>query len=185
MRTLKEPVWVSPDDYLEGEKASPVKHEYVAGCVYAMVGTSVAHNRIAGNCYVLLANKLRGGPCGAVIADLKVRIGDAEAFYYPDVAVSCHPEDLRPASYFLSHPTLIIEVLSPSTARIDQAEKLHNYRKLDSLREYVLIAQDAMRVQVHRRAGSDWGSETLGESDRLRLDSVDLELPVAALYEGV
>lgn len=185
MRSLKEPVWVSPDDYLEGEKISPVKHEYVAGCVYAMVGTSVAHNRIAVNCAFHLQSKLRSGPCGVFIADLKVRVGEAETFYYPDVVVSCHPEDLRPDAYVLSHPALIIEVLSPSTARIDQAEKLHNYRKLDSLREYVLIAQDAMRVQVYRRAGSDWGSETLGEGDRLRLDSVDLELPVEALYEGV
>lgn len=177
--------WIAPDDYLEDERHSPLKHEYVAGRVYAMVGSSVAHNRIATNCFSHLQTKLRGGSCGVFVSDLKVRIGRAEAFYYPDVVVSCHPEDLEPDGYFIVHPTLVIELLSPSTERIDQEEKLHHYQKLESLREYVLIAQDAMRVQVYRRAAEGWGAEAPGEGERLRLDSVDLEVPIDALYENV
>jgi len=185
MPSLQEQAWISADDYLEGEKRSPLKHEYVAGRVYAMAGSSVAHNRIAVNCAFLLLTKLRGGPCGVFVADLKVRIGPAEIFYYPDVVVSCHPEDLEPDAYSISHPTLVIEVLSPSTERIDQEEKLLNYRKLDSLHEYVLVSQDAMRVQIYRRAGGDWGMETIGRGERLRFDSVELDSSIEALYENV
>ncbi|MGQ0595435.1 MAG: Uma2 family endonuclease [Gammaproteobacteria bacterium] len=185
MPSLREQVWISADEYLEGEKRSPLKHEYVAGRVYAMAGGSVAHNRIAVNCAFLLLTKLRGGPCWVFVADLKIRIGSAEVFYYPDVVVSCHPEDLKPDAYLISHPTLVIEVLSPSTERVDQEEKLLHYRKLDSLHEYVLVSQDAMRVQIYRRAGGNWGTETLGRGERLRLDSVELDLSIEALYENV
>ncbi len=176
---------LSPEEYLEGEKVSTVKHEYVTGHIYAMVGASAAHNRIAGNLYTALIAKLRGGPCGVFISDLKVRVEQAEVFYYPDIVVSCHPEDLKPASYYISHPKLIIEVLSPSTERTDREEKLYHYRKLVSLEEYVLAAQDMIMVWVYRRASDGWSLEALAEGQGVQLASVGLEIPIETIYEDV
>jgi Uma2 family endonuclease len=128
---------ISIEQYLEAELTAPVKHEYVAGHIYAMVGTSKVHNRIAINLTAALNSHLRGGPCQVFMADVKVYVKNATAFYYPDVVVACDRGDGDP--YVVTKPLLIVEVLSPSTERIDREEKLHNYRQLDSLEEYVLL----------------------------------------------
>ena len=171
-------------EYLESEKSSPVRHEYLAGRVYGMGGTSANHNLIAGNVFARLRYHLRGGPCRVFVSDMKVRIEAVDFFYYPDVLVTCDPEDSE--EYFKTRPCLIIEVASPTTAMIDKREKLLAYQKLGSLREYVLIAQDEMKIQVYRldRAGS-WWLHTLGAEDPLRLESVDLEMTVAEVYEDI
>ncbi len=114
-----------------------------------------------------------------------MRIEPAEVFYYPDVVVSCDSNDLAPATRVLSRPILIIEVLSPTTERTDREEKLHNYQKLDSLQEYVLVAQNLSEVRVYRRAAPEWNVQTFAEGEHVRLAAVDLTLPMQAIYEDV
>lgn len=176
---------ISSEEYLDGERHSPVRHEYVNGAVYAMGGASDAHNTIALNVATILRNHLRGGPCRAFISDMKTRIRSLrdDRFYYPDCLVTCAGEDRdRP---FKEHPRLIVEVLSQSTERTDRGEKFDAYRRLDSLEEYVLIAQDTRRVEIYRRT-TDWALELCeGEAGEFHLSSPDLDLTLDQVYEDV
>lgn len=171
---------LSVEEYLEGELHSDVKHELVGGQVYAMVGASRYHVLIAGALHAVLRTHLRGGPCRAYMADLKVRVGDD--FYYPDVLVSCTAGG---HDYYETAPVLIVEVLSPTTERQDRLEKRLAYQRLDSLKEYVLIAQDKMQAEVHRRIEGGWEVERFDENDVLRLESVDLSVPMVDIYQDV
>ncbi|MEW6210478.1 MAG: Uma2 family endonuclease [Acidobacteriota bacterium] len=172
------------DEYLESEKASPVRHEYLGGQVYAMAGASTAHNLIAGNVFSRLRAHTRGGPCRVFMSDMKLRIEAANAFYYPDVFVTCDPEDTE--NYFKTRPCLIIEVISPTTAVIDRREKLLAYKRIESLREYVLISQEEISVEFYRLdRGGHWWVETLGAEDKLKLESADMEIAVKEIYEDV
>src|SRR5258708_28293024 len=135
---------VSVEDYLATEEGSEIKHEYIDGALYAMAGASKEHNQIAGNIYAILHNGLRGRRCRAFISDLKVRLklmGD-DVFYYPDVVVGCDPRDTH--RHFLRFPKVIVEVASKSTERLDRREKRLSYQTLETLEEYVLVAQDRM-----------------------------------------
>ncbi len=176
---------LSVAEYLEGELHSQVRHEYVAGRVFAMVGTSRAHNTIAINIATALRPHLRGGSCRVFMSDLKVRVEKTNAFYYPDIAVTCHVADTH--SHYLTHPCLVVEVLSPTTEGIDRREKLLAYQTLDSLKEYVLIAQETMRVEVYRRdeAGGWWVDTYNAGNEAVHLASVELTVPMAAVYEEV
>jgi Uma2 family endonuclease len=175
---------LSVEEYLRGELASETRHEYIGGQVYAMVGASDAHNLIAMNLATALHGHLRGGPCQVFMADMKARVAIAgeDVFYYPDLLVSCRPDDR--ARYWRTHPCLIVEVLSETTARTDRREKLLAYREIDALEEYLLVDQDAPQVTLLRRADA-WQPRRLDAADTLRLDSVGLEIPVAEIYEGV
>ena len=172
---------VSVEEYLEGEKHSQVKHEYVRGRVYAMVGASKAHNRIALNIGYTLDRHLRGGPCSVFVSDVKVRIG--EIFYYPDVLVSCSQGDTDP--FFSTEPSLIVEVLSPTTEALDRLDKRLAYQSLPSLQEYVLVSQGKREVQVYRRQGQGWDLEVFLEEDTVRIESIHFELPLAEVYRDV
>ena len=112
---------VSVEDYLEGERLSEIRHEYVGGYAYAMAGANDDHNRIVGNIYSSLHQRLRGKRCEPFMADMKLKIPGGQAFYYPDVLVACDPSDN--AKYFRERPTVVFEVMSPETARSDQREK--------------------------------------------------------------
>lgn len=181
MALLKRNVLVSVDEYLEGEKHSQVKHEYVRGRVYAMVGASKAHNRIALNIGYTLDRSLRGGPCSVFVSDVKVRIG--EIFYYPDVLVTCSQTD---TDLFVStEPSLIVEVLSPTTEGVDRLDKRLAYQSLPSLLEYALVSQAKREVQVYRRQGQGWDLEIFLEQDTVRLESIAFELPLAEVYRDV
>jgi Uma2 family endonuclease len=172
---------ISVEDYLAGERIAEVKHEYVAGAVYAMVGVSDRHETIAGNLYIALRNAMRGGPCQVFFGGVKVRIRIAsdERFYYPDIMVACDPSDRDP--YYRNRPLLLMEILSPSTERIDRAEKAEAYRRIDSLREYLLITQDQRRVEIQRRE-NEWMPEVIEASGKVRLVSLDLDLDLDILY---
>ncbi|HEY7547170.1 MAG TPA: Uma2 family endonuclease [Blastocatellia bacterium] len=172
------------DEYLESEKFRSVRHEYVSGQIYAMAGASDAHNRIALNIASRLLAGTRGGPCRVFMSDMKLRVEAANAFYYPDVFVTCDPKDTE--NYFKTRPCLIIEVTSPTTAVIDRREKLLAYKRIASLREYVLISQEEMSVEFYRLdRGGRWWVEPLGPEDNLKLESVDLEIAVKEIYEDV
>lgn len=148
-----------------------------------MGGASEKHNIIAGNLYSALRNLLRGGPRRVFISDMKVRIEAADAYYYPDVVVTCDPGDTAP--YYKDRPSLIVEVLSPTTETIDRREKLLAYQKLDSLREYALIASDRRRIQVYRRYGGQWMLVMYEDDDPVMLESVHYNFELDVLYEGV
>jgi Uma2 family endonuclease len=176
---------VSVDDYLAGEEGSEIKHEYIGGAVYAMAGASKEHNQIAGNIYATLLDALRGGRCRVFISDLKVRLklmGD-DVFYYPDVVAGCDPRDTH--RHFLRFPKLIIEVSSKATERLDRREKRWSYQSLDTLEEYLMVAQDRVEVTLFRRA-NDWRPEVFTKlSQKIKLKSLKLTLPVSDVYERV
>lgn len=172
---------LSPQEYLESELRAEIKREYVAGQVYAMVGVSRAHNTIAGNLFAALRNHLRGGPCQVFISDMKVRTADA--FFYPDVVVTCDPADRH--EYYLERPKLVVEVLSPSTEARDTLDKRIAYQGVSGLEDYVLVAQHKAEVRIYRRLDGGWELETCTSADTVRLNSVSLEISVATIYEGV
>jgi Uma2 family endonuclease len=179
---------LTAEEYLKLEQDAEIRHEYVAGQIYAMTGSSREHNLIATNIISSLRPHLRGGSCRAFVSDMKVKIKTSsqrsDFFYYPDVVVTCDSQDRE--RYFLTSPCLVIEILSPSTQATDKREKRINYQALSSLQEYVLVAQDEMKVEIYRRNSNDnWTVETLGKNDDLTLDSVGLTLTMADIYEDV
>lgn len=178
MPLLKRNVQVSVEEYLEGEKHSQAKHEYVCGRVHAMVGASKAHNRITLNIGYALDQHLLESSCSVFVSDIKVRIG--EIFYYPDVSATCSKDDTDP--FFSTEPSLIVEVLSPTTEAVDRLCKRLAYQSLPSLQEYVLVAQEKREVQVYRRHDQGWDLEVFVGEDTVRLESIDHELPLAQVY---
>ena len=174
---------ISVAEYLAGERESAIRHEYVQGEVYAFAGASDRHNRIAGNIYAQLSAHLIKDPCEPFISDMKLKVS-AEVFYYPDVVVTCDPPGGD--AYYRSEPHLIVEVISPSTERIDRHEKMLAYKNVPTLQEYVLVMQDEMHVEIHRRLDESWEVETFdNETDTLRLTSVDLNLKLSEIYRNV
>src|SRR5437660_9009490 len=147
MSRLKVKPYLSVAEYLAGERDSDVRHEYVDGQVYAMAGASDRHNRIALNIASRLNEHLVNDECEAFVSDMKIKVEEA-LYYYPDVVVTCDPPGGD--AYFRTQPRLIVEVTSPSTERVDRYEKLHAYRRIESLQEYVLVSQDAPLIEVHR-----------------------------------
>ncbi|OGO29018.1 MAG: hypothetical protein A2W33_07445 [Chloroflexi bacterium RBG_16_52_11] len=172
---------ITVQEYLEGEKRSDIRHEYVAGAVYAMAGASGLHNLIALGVATALRSHLRGKPCHVFMSDMKVRVDDA--FYYPDLVVVCG--DIDPGAYYQTTPTLIVEILSESTEARDRLEKRLAYQRFEGLREYILIAQDKVRVEVYRRIEDGWQLEILSYGDRVRFTSIGFEAPIEQLYEDV
>jgi Uma2 family endonuclease len=176
--------WISPDEYLEGERVAEVRHEYVDGRVYAMAGASDDHNRITRNILTALDNALRGKPCEPFAMDMKVRIPPAfaDVYYYPDVLVACDPADN--AKYYRERPSVLFEVLSPETERTDRREKAIAYRQIPTLEAYVLVEQDRVAVTVLHRAEPGWRSEVLeGRKAVLRLPGLGVEIPLDRIYE--
>ena len=171
--------FVSVDAYLEGELESQVRHEYVDGEIYAMVGASDRHGLITLSLAGYLSRRLPDR-CQVFSSDMKVRLRAAERdiFYYPDVLVSCDPRDREP--YYRQYPCLIIEVLSPHTARLDRFEKFMFYRNLDSLEEYLLVSQEYRQVEVFRRS-EQWGATRYTKGE-VPLQSVDLAVTIDEIY---
>ena len=181
---LKATDWISPDEYLEGERSAEVRHEYVDGHVYAMAGASDDHNRIAGNIFAELRERLRGHRCEPFINDMKVKIPPAfaEVYYYPDVLVACDPTDN--ARYFRERPTVIIEVLSPETERTDRREKAIAYRQIPTVEAYVLVEQERMAATILRRTEPGWQSEVIEKRGSiLKLPGLGVEIPLERIYE--
>lgn len=171
------------EDYLIAEEKSPTRHEYIGGYVFAMAGASEEHNIIAVNICTLLRSHLRGSSCRVFMSDMKVKIKD-DIFYYPDLLVTCNREDNH--RYFKTQPNLIIEVLSESTETTDRREKLMNYQTLESLKEYVLVSQNMMQVEVYRQdTPGNWTVQILGKDNDLTLESVGLTMTMAQIYEDV
>ncbi len=185
MVVSKSNIYISPEEYLEGEKTSLVKHEYIQGQVYAMAGASDAHNLITGSFYSLLRNHLRGKGCLPYTGDMKAQIDALDIYYYPDLLVTCDPRD-RNSEYFKCYPCLIIEVLSDSTEAFDRGNKFSDYRHLEMLQEYVLVKQDRHGVDCFRRnEQSRWELYAFVEGDEVELKSIDFSCAITSLYEDV
>jgi Uma2 family endonuclease len=173
---------LTAEAYLELEKTSEVKHQFVAGEVFAMVGASLKHASIVLELGMRLHAALKGRPCRVFTSDVKVRIDEADAFYYPDVVVTCDEGDLS-RTHHLERPKLVIEVLSPSTASFDRGMKLDHYQLLDSLQEYVLVHQDEPRAVRMRRTGdATWSYEIVTAGGHLTLETVGVDIALDALY---
>ncbi|MDP3156514.1 MAG: Uma2 family endonuclease [Archangium sp.] len=175
---------LSVEEYLAQEEHSQERHEYVAGEVFAMVGTTPLHNQISLNVASALRAALKGGPCRVFMSDVKLHVSNADAFYYPDVFVACGAAKPNKEAKLAVDAQLVIEVLSEGTSAYDRGDKLHAYRKLPSLQEYVLVSQGLRRVELYRR-GPDvgWTFLTFERNEVVQLTSINLELSLATVYE--
>jgi Uma2 family endonuclease len=178
--------YLSPDDYLQWEDNSDIKHEYINGEVYAMAGASDAHVTIAGNLFALLLNHLRGSGCRVYISDMKVRLETLNRFYYPDVMVTCDIRDQETPNY-KRFPCLIVEVLSDSTEAFDRGDKFANYLTLESLQEYILISTKQARIDCFRRQSEGQWTVEFYTIDKVffELKSINFTGKILALYEQV
>lgn len=177
----------SIEDFMVWEAEQAERHEYLNGEVFAMTGARDAHNTIALNVASQLRAALRGSPCRAFIADMKLRVDAADAVFYPDLMVTCDPRDRGPeADTAKRHPSLLVEVLSDSTAAYDRGRKFERYRLIESLREVLLIEQDRRHIDLFRREADDrWVLESFGPDGELQLASLDVKLTLESIYEDV
>jgi Uma2 family endonuclease len=177
------PPFLTVDEYLELEEGSTIKHEYVEGALYALAGSSLRHNRIAGNIYRNLAAAADGTPCQVYMSDVRCRVDSV--FYYPDVMVACG----EPASgnqVYRSDPCLLIEVTSPSTASKDRREKLLIYRQIPTVRAYLIVDQDTRRVERHYRdADGVWQRADHLNDGAIPVPCPETELTLDGIYRDV
>jgi len=175
---------ISHEDYINEELISDIRHEYYDGQVVAMAGAGEKHNIIAGNIFASLRQKSRGTPCRAFITDMKLYLASLNRYYYPDIMLTCNPDDNQ--EYYKEQPCLLIEVLSPSTEGIDRREKLHAYQQIPSLQEYVLISQDKQTIELYRRTYDHWTYFLLNEpEDVLQLACLEISFDMQTVYEDI
>ncbi len=184
MTTQSRP-YLSEEEYLAIEREADRKSEYMDGEAVAMAGASFDHNLLVANCVGALWGRLRGTSCAVVPSDLKVQA--SSKIYYPDVTVVCGEPRFRDGTRdLLLNPTLVVEVLSPSTKNFDRGEKFMRYRLIEPLRDYVLVAQDEIHVEHFRRQGELWVlSETRDPEGRLSIESIGCELSLGEIYDRV
>jgi len=174
------------EEYLALEESSDEKHEYFEGEIFAMSGGSFNHSQLPAQLALLLGMQLRKRPCRVVTSDLRVRVEAVGLYTYPDLAVVCGEPRLS-AGNTLDNPTLLVEVLSPSTEGYDRGKKFDMYRQLPSLQQYVLVSQDAMRVHVFtRQADGNWLFQGFqGADEVIPLGSIECSVVMGELYEKV
>ena len=172
------------EEYFRFEETSPIKHEYVAGEVYAMSGVTVRHDRIATNVLVRLSLAARAGPCDVFSSDMRLQVA-RDRYYYPDVTVVCTP--LAESDIVARNPCVVVEVTSPGTARIDRGEKLDAYRSISTLQAYLILDHRRRRVERHWRdtLGGEWRREEILGDGRVPVPCLDVELTLDEIYERV
>ncbi|MBE2294165.1 MAG: Uma2 family endonuclease [Phycisphaerales bacterium] len=187
--SLQPKPYLTSEDYLALERSADFKSEYLNGEIFAMTSASRAHNTIVLNIGSEIRQQFKDRPCKAYVNDMRVRVDPTGLYTYPDVVVICGKEQFEDRYLdTLLNPTVIIEVLSDSTEAYDRGRKFEHYRKLDSLTEYVLIAQNRIHVESYQRQANhqQW---LLTECDALdgvlRLLSIDCELALAEIYDKV
>lgn len=187
MPQLAEP-FITSADYLARERRSEVRSEYLNGRVYAMSGASREHNRITINLSAMLHSRLRGKPCEPFSGDLRVKVSPTGLYTYPDVIVACGESRFEDEhADTLLNPTAIVAVLSDSTEAYDRGEKFAHYRALESLADYLLVAQDRPRIEHFiRQPDSRWlYSVADGLDSQVEIATLDCVLPLAEIYERV
>jgi Uma2 family endonuclease len=177
--------YMSPQEYLEWEKTQELRYEYIDGEVFAMTGGTKPHNRIALNLATELDDFLAEKKCEVYISDVKVQVSPSGPYHYPDVVVTCDERD-KESIDLIQYPSLIVEVLSPSTEAFDRGKKFTRYRQCSTLKEYVLIESDEIGVECFRLNEQGlWVLHTYGEGDSLNLESVGMTIAIAKLYRQV
>jgi Uma2 family endonuclease len=181
---LQHEHWISLEEYHEIERTSKIKYEYIDGRIYAMSGGTFENDQIAINLITALRAHLRGKVCRVASSDMKVLpLGDENPSYYPDVTVTCNPDDYQRGSTIVRSPRLIAEVLSPSTERRDRGRKLRDYRACPSMEEYMIISTRYQQVEIFYCAGEAWTHRQFTAGQEVTLISMDLTIPISDLYE--
>ncbi len=183
---LSENIVLTPEEYLEGEALAEEKHEYVHGEVYAMAGAEDAHVIVSLNVALAMKTHLRGSGCRLYASDMRVCINENDAYFYPDVMVTCDADD-RKRKTMKQSPVLVVEVLSASTEAYDRGEKFSLYRQLESLQEYVLIDPHKYQLEVFRlNKQNRWELFSFsGEDITVEFASIGLQCPLVDIYEDV
>jgi Uma2 family endonuclease len=177
--------YFSPHEYLEWEALQDYKSEYFAGEVFAQAGASSMHTEIAGNLFALAHTHLKGKPSRAYISDMKLSVEAVDAFFYPDVMVTCDVRD-RDTDMYKQFPVLISEVLSESTAEYDRTFKFACYQNIATVRDYLLISQDVDSIEhFHLNGNAEWVRTVYGKDDVFWLESIALEIAVSDVYADV
>lgn len=176
--------YISVEEYLEGEKISQIRHEFIDGQIFPIADDSKRHNRICGNLCQSFSARLIGSDCDVFMESVKVRPNEI-TFYYPDIVVTCDTKD--DDEYVVHHPLLIVEVISPTSERTDRYEKLQIYRQIPSLWEYVIVWQEEMLVEIHRRGeGEAWTVERFSHTEaEINFDSIDFALKLSEIYQAI
>jgi Uma2 family endonuclease len=176
--------WISPEEYLEIDRASvDVKYEYTDGHMYAMSGGTAEHAEIAINMIAILKAHLQSS-CRVLSSDVRVQVAERK-YYYPDVSVSCHPEDKQKGIDIIRYPRLVIEVLSPSTETNDRGKKFRSYKACSSIQEYVLINSQHQEVEIFHRQGDMWAYHQYESGQEIDLASIRLTISLADIYRDV
>ena len=185
MALATKDIKLTPQEYLDSELRSEIKHEYDDGYIVAMVGASRAHNLITLRLASLINRHLEGKPCRAYMADMKVQVRSKgkELFYYPDVMVSC--DERPPSDYYEDKPILIIEVLSPTSETRDRLEKLAAYTSIPSLVEYFTVAQGTAEVDRYTMEGGQTILTRYQDGDTVELESIGLSIHIKDIYADV
>lgn len=187
MALPKEKIYFSPEEYLQMERASEIKHEYINGYVHAMAGESPNHGRIKMDAATAINIRLQGKGCETFTSDMKVRTPGLNIFGYPDVLVVCGKLVFHDRfKDVILNPKVIIEVLSPSTEAYDRGEKFTSYRQLESLTDYLLISQDKVLIEHYVRHGKFWLlSEEKELTQSVYIESIACHLPLKDVYARV
>jgi Uma2 family endonuclease len=179
---------LTPEQYLEIERKAEFKSEYYKGEMFAMAGAGYAHNLITANVIATLNQQLRSSPCRALPGDMRIHVAASELYTYPDASVVCgEPRFLGDRTDTLLNPTLIVEVLSPSTESYDRGRKFEHYRSIESVAEYLLISADRMNAESYaRQADGRWLLTAVSQpAGSLELQSIGVRLTLADLYDKV
>jgi Uma2 family endonuclease len=180
--------YITPEQYLEIERKAEFKSEYYQGEMFAMAGARWTHNRLVANLIAALHQQLRSGPCQTLSSDMRVQVKATGLYTYPDVTVVCgEPQFLDETRDTLLNPSLIVEVLSPSTEAYDRGRKFEHYRSVESVGEYLLVSSERVSAELYTRQPDGRWLLTFGGSleDSLDLQSVGAHLALADLYEKV
>lgn len=172
------------DEYFRLELESIVRHEYIDGQIYPMLGISDKSRIITENIFNLIRSQLYGSDFRVFSSEMKLRIEPLNIFYYPEILVTSDSQDRE--KLFKSRPCLIVEVISPTTERIDRNEKLVNYRALESLQEYVLVSQSEIKIDIYRKYNqASWFVESITDKRVIKFNSIGLSVSMEEIYEDV
>jgi len=178
----------TPEQYLTWERAAEKKHEFVNGEIFAMAGASLDHVKIVGNLSFALRSRLHGSGCHPYASDLRIKVPDTGLYTYPDIAIVCgDPISEDDYADTILNPTVIVEVLSPSTENYDRGAKFQHYKRLPSLQNYVLVTQKSFLVEVFVRLPDErWTAQTyVHAGNEMELPALGVSIPLAEIYEDV